>query len=247
VTPRDAEPRFLEPVLGIAFDLDGTLILSHHDFGRMRSEVVRLAEKYGVVPGHLTVERPIHQIVEAAREELRQSGASDGTFYRFEAEYQKRIDTIELEALARTTPRPGADALLGALQARGFRLGILTRASEVFARQALNRTDLGKYFPYLRSRSAPGPAKPSPESLISLLKEMGTPLDRALFVGDHLIDAECATAARVRFYAVLPDPSESGTSAMSEDRFLAAGAAAIAKDLLDLARQLGVAPTVASQ
>jgi phosphoglycolate phosphatase len=247
VTPRDREPRFLEPVLGIAFDLDGTLILSHHDFRRMRTEVVRLAEKYGVVPGHLSIDRPIHQIVEAAREELRRTGAPDGTLYRFEAEYQHHIDAIELEALPRTVPRPGAEALLGALSARGFRLGILTRASETFARQALTRTGLGKFFPYLRSRSTPGPAKPSPESLISLLKDMGVPLDRALFVGDHLIDAECATAARVRFYALLPDPSESGTSAMSPDRFLAAGAAAIAQDLPDLARQLDVTPPVASR
>jgi len=246
VTPRDAEPRFLEPVLGIAFDLDGTLILSRHDFRRMRTEVVRLAEKYGVAPGQLSIDKPIHQIVEAAREELRRTGAPDGTLYRFEAEYQHRIDAIELEALPRTTARPGAEALLDSLRDRGFRLGILTRASEVFAREALTRTGLGRYFPYLRSRSSPGPAKPSPESLISLLHEMGVPLDRALFVGDHLIDAECATAARVRFYAILPDPSETGTSAMNENRFLAAGASAIAKDLPDLARQLGVARAVAS-
>ena len=246
MTPRDAEPRYVEPVLGIVFDLDGTLILSRHDFGRMRKEVVRLAEKYGVPAGVLSVDKPIHQIVEAAREELRRVGAPDGILYRFEAEYQHRIDAIELEAIPRTVPRPGAERLLESLSGRGFRLGVLTRASEVFAREALKRTDLGRFFPYLRSRSSPGPAKPSPDSLIALLKEMGTPIDRALFVGDHLIDAECATAARVRFYAVLPDPSETGTSAMSEDRFLAAGANAIAKDLADLARQLAVSPAVAS-
>lgn len=247
MTPRDAEPRYVEPVLGIVFDLDGTLVLSRHDFGRMRKEVVRLAEQYGVPPGQLSIERPIHQIVEAAREELRRAGVPDGLLYRFEAEYQRRIDAIELEAIPRTVARPGAERLLEALEARGFRLGVLTRASEVFAREALKRTDLGRFFPYLRSRSAPGPAKPSPESLIALLKEMGCPLDRAIFVGDHLIDAECATAARVRFYAVLPDASETGTSAMSEDRFLAAGASAIAKDLTDLARQLAVTPPVASR
>jgi len=246
VAPRDGEPHFLEPVLGIAFDLDGTLVLSRHDFLRMRSEVVRLAMKYGVPAGQLSTERPIHQIVESAREILRQAGAPDGTLYRFEAEYQHRIDAIELEALPRTVPRPGAAALLGMLAGRGFRLGVLTRASETFAREALKRTDLARFFPYLRSRSAPGPAKPSPEALISLLKEMGVPLDRALFVGDHLIDAECATAARVRFYAILPDPSETGTSAMNRDRFLAAGASAIAADLPDLARQLAVTPPIAS-
>ena len=239
--PPASEPKFLEPLLGVAFDLDGTLVLSHHDFGRMRAEVVRTAERYGVLPGHLSVEQPIHQIVEAAREELRNSGAPDGVYYRFEAEYQKKVDTIELEALPRTVVRPGAEELLKVLARRGFRLGLLTRSSERFAREALLRTNLAPFFSYLRSRSSSGPAKPSPEALLLLLNEMGVPIDRALYVGDHLVDAECATRAQVRFYAVLPDPSEVGPSPMTEERFLAAGASAIAKDLPELTRQLDVA------
>jgi phosphoglycolate phosphatase len=239
--PRDTEPHFLEPLLGVVFDLDGTLVLSHHDFGRMRREVIRVAEQYGVPPGHLTVSDPIHRIVEAARAELIASGAPEGNQFRFEAEYPKRIDAIEAEALPRTVARSGAEPLLKALTDRGFRLGILTRASEFFARNALTRTGLAPYFPYLRSRSAPGPAKPSPEALHLLLREMEIPDERALFVGDHLLDAECATRARIRFYGVLPDPSEPVAETIDADRFLAAGAAAVAVDLPALARQLDVA------
>jgi len=242
--PRDAEPHFLEPLLGVVFDLDGTLVLSHHDFGRMRAEVIRLAEKYGVVPGHLSVHEPIHRIVEAARAELTNSGGPEGNLFRFEAEYPKRIDAIEAEALPRTVARPGAEPLLRTLSERGFRLGVLTRSSEFFARNALARTGLGPFFPYLRTRSAPGPQKPSPEALHFLLREMEIPNERALFVGDHLIDAECATRARVRFYGVLADPSEPVVdAATTEERFLAAGAAAVAKDLPELARHLDVAGT----
>jgi len=233
----------LEPLLGIVFDLDGTLVLSHHDFGRMRSEVIHIAEHYGVPPGHLSVQEPIHRIVESAREELRNSGVPDGLYYRFEADYQKKIDAIELEALPRTIARPGAKELLKILSLKGFRIGLLTRSSEIFARQALVQTELAPYFEYLRSRSTAGPAKPSPEALLLLLKEMGVPIDRALFVGDHLLDAECARAAHVRFYALMPDPSEAANShsTMTEDRFLAAGAAAIANNLPELAHQLTVA------
>ncbi|MGP8076532.1 MAG: HAD family hydrolase [Thermoplasmata archaeon] len=241
--PPGSQPKFLEPLLGIVFDLDGTLVLSHHEFGRMRAEVIHTAEHYGVPPGHLSVQEPIHRIVEAAREELRNSGAPDGIYYRFEAEYQKKIDTIELEALPRTVARPGAKELLKILSLKGFRIGLLTRSSEIFARQSLIRTELAPYFDYLRSRSTAGPAKPSPEALLLLLKEMGVPIDRALFVGDHLLDAECARAAHVRFYALMPDPSEAANthSTMTEDRFLAAGASAIAKDLPELAHQLTIA------
>jgi len=241
--PRDPDPKYLEPLLGVGFDLDGTLVLSHHDFGRMRATAIRLAEKSGVTPGQLSVNDPIHRILEQAREAIHNSGASDGVLYRFETEFHRAIDSIEMEALPRTVARPGADPLLKGLTERGFRLGILTRSSEEFARGALNRTGLAKYFPYLRSRSFSGPSKPSPEALLGLLQEMEVPIDRAVFVGDHLIDAECAVAARVRFYAVLPDPSEAAGSTQSEARFLAGGAAAVAPDLPHLARQLGVSVT----
>lgn len=237
-----SEPKFLEPILGVAFDLDGTLVLSHHDFGRIRSEVVRIAERHGVVPGQLSPREPVHRIVEAAREAMQNSGLPDGELWRFEAEYQKAIDAIEMEALPRTVARPGSEALLRGLKERGFRLGILTRSSEKFARAALVRTGLGTYFAYLRSRSSPGPAKPSPDSLLMLLHEMGVPVERALYVGDHLLDAECATAARVRFYGVLPDPSEKVDPATTADRLRAAGASAVARDLGELTRYLAVAP-----
>jgi len=241
--PPGSQPKFLEPLLGVVFDLDGTLVLSHHDFGRMRNEVIRIAERYGVTPGHLTVSDPIHRIVENAREEMRNSGAPDGVLYRFEADYQKAIDAIELEALPRTVARSGAVELLTTLSGRGFRLGLLTRSSEVFARQALLRTHLASFFAYLRSRSSAGPAKPSPEALLLLLQEMEVPIDRALYVGDHLLDAECARRAGVRFYALMPDPSEAEAahSTMTEDRFLAAGASAIANDLPEMMRHLTIA------
>ena len=238
---RQAEPRFLDPMLGIVFDLDGTLIVSQHDFYRMRREVIRLAERYGVGPGALSVEMPMHRILEVARDRILAGGAPETVVMRFEAEFHRLIDGIEMQALERTTIRGGAKDLVRGLVGRGFRIGILTRSSEAFARAALVRTGLAEYFPYLRSRSSPGPAKPSPEALWYLLKEMGVPIGRALYVGDHLIDAECATRAQVHFYAVLPDARETSMSPMTVDRFLAAGAEAVATDLFELARQLNVA------
>ena len=95
-----------------------------------------------------------------------------------------------------------------------------------------------------RCLDSPGPAKPSPEALRLLLEEMGVPPDRALVVGDHAIDAECATRARVRFYGILPEGPV--PDPMTVDRFKAAGAAAVARDLPDLAGHLGVAPATVS-
>ena len=230
--------RYFEPLLGVVFDLDGTLVESGHDFARMRREVVRLAEAHGVVPGHLSVRDTIPKLMDTARSELEQSHAAEGVLFRFEAEVNKSIDAIEMESLPRTVPREGAVELLRTLFTRGFRNGVLTRSSEAFCRSALLKTGLIDYFPYLHTRSAAGPSKPSPESLLLLLKEMGVPPDRAVYVGDHLIDVECATRAHIRFYGLLPErPKE---DSMTADRFRATGAQDVVANLTELGRVLGV-------
>ncbi|MCI4335809.1 MAG: HAD hydrolase-like protein [Thermoplasmata archaeon] len=235
----DVSP-FPEPLVAIVFDLDGTLVLSHHDFGRMWGEAIRVAEKHGVFPGRLSATQPIARIMDQARTELEAQNVPEGTIFRMEAEVHALVDRIELEALPGTISRPHAARLLAALAGRGYRLAILTRSCEAFCRGALFQTGLLDYFPNLRSRSAPGPAKPSPEALLLLLTEMEVPAARALFVGDHALDAECATRARVTFAGVLPDPTE--PSDMTAEKFRAAGAVATATDLADLGRLLRVLP-----
>ncbi len=241
----DAEPSsiYLGPLLGVVFDLDGTLIESSHDYLRMRREVIRIAESRGVIPGHLSVRDPIPTILERALSELSLGGVPEGDRFRFEGEVNEAIDKIELEALPRTKARPGAIPLLKALNEKGYRLAILTRSSEAFCRGALARTGLKEFFPYLRTRSSPGPAKPSPESLLLLLRQMGVSLDRALYIGDHPFDGECATRARVRFLGVLPP---SPVEADLADRLAKAGAVRVAQDLGGVAEALGVRPEVAA-
>ncbi|MCI4351452.1 MAG: HAD family hydrolase [Thermoplasmata archaeon] len=231
-------PNYLEPLLGVVFDLDGTLVVSDQDFRRMRREVIRLAELYGVMPGHLSIQEPIPHLIQGALEEMRKASAPEAMEHRFQADVHTAMDVIEMEALPKTRARAGAAELLAALEERGFRIGLLTRSSEKFSRAALHQTGLLPYFPYLRTRSAPGPSKPSPEALLLLLNEMGVPPGRSLFVGDHRFDAECALGARVRFYGILPEPP--GPDPMTVERFRAAGATAVAKDLPELGHFLRV-------
>lgn len=230
---------FLLP-LCVIFDLDGTLILSQHDFGRMREAIVRTAVAFGARPERLAVQEQIgtSQTLSAARRELRAADAPEDTLSRFAAEVNRLVDAIEMEALPRTTARPGAQALLNALRQRAIPLGLFTRGSESFCRDALTSTGLGDIFTCIRSRSAPGPAKPAPEALLFLIREIERPVERTLFVGDHLEDAECAKGAGVLFYGLLADPKQPNPTTAAQ--FRAAGAAAVAADLPELARMLGV-------
>ncbi|HEV2317987.1 MAG TPA: HAD family hydrolase [Thermoplasmata archaeon] len=235
------DPKYLEPLLGVVFDLDGTLILSNHAFPRMRHEVIRLAELYGVTPGKLSVDQTIPSLLETAVNELERLQTPEPTRFRFEAEVAHQIDAIEMEALPTTRPRPGSAELLAALQDKGYRIAVLTRSSATFARDALKQTGLLPFVAFIRSRSDSGPVKPDPEALLLVLRALEVPPQRAVFVGDHLMDADCAARAGVRFYAVLP--TEPGKAGSDVDRFQAAGAAAVAPDLASLGRQLGVAPS----
>src|SRR5215472_16412214 len=130
----EASPKYVEPLLGVVFDLDGTLVLSKHDFGKMRHEAIKTAEHYGVFPGKLQPTWPVHQIMETARAELSAQNVPEGTINRMEADAHHAIDAVELEALPRTVVRPGADALLKELTSKGYRLAILTRSAEMFCR-----------------------------------------------------------------------------------------------------------------
>jgi phosphoglycolate phosphatase len=233
------EPRYLEPILGIVFDLDGTLITSQHDFPRMRLAVVVAATRHGVPRGVLTPADTVAATFTRARETMLALKLPEGAIYRFEAEANRAIDEVEIEALPTVAPRPGAAALLAELVRREYRLGLLTRSSERFCRAALDRAGLSQFFPFLRTRSAPGPAKPSPEALQLLLRDMEVPPHRALVVGDHPMDGETALGARVRFYAVLPEPPAPATAPTLE-RLRTAGATAIARNLTELGRQLGL-------
>jgi phosphoglycolate phosphatase-like HAD superfamily hydrolase len=232
------DPKYHDPLLGVAFDLDGTLVLSNHPFERMRREVIRIAERSGVMPGKLSVTQNIPSLVEAALGEIERAGLPEGVKFRFEADVNHRIDELELESLPTTSVRPGAPALLQALNERGYRVGILTRSSATFAQRALKQTGLLPFVQKMRTRSESGPAKPDPEALLLLLQQLEVPPARAIFVGDHLIDAECALRARVRFYAILPE--KPGGPGIDSERFVRAGATAVARNLDELSRQLGL-------
>jgi HAD superfamily hydrolase (TIGR01549 family) len=231
-------PVFTEPAMGIVFDLDGTLVDSQHDFPKLRRTVVRLAEKYGVPPGRLSATETVNRLLRDATAILAQQNVPEGQLFRFENEVNETIDAIEMEALPRTRATSNAGPVLKALTDQGFRLGLLTRSSDHFARSSLIKTELAPYFPYLRSRSSPGPVKPSPEALRLLLEVMGIPPDRAVLVGDQLGDCECAVAAHVKFYGVMLPPKD--PLFVELDRFKAGGATAVARDLTELASFFGV-------
>jgi phosphoglycolate phosphatase len=226
----------------IVFDLDGTLVLAPHDFRKMREAIARSALAHGARAGSVAVNEQIgtSQTFAAARRALQAANASTATLSQFEKEADALVDEVEVEALPKTTAREGAVPLLTALRARGVLLGVFTRSSDRFCREALRRTGLAEFFSHVRTRSAAGPAKPAPEALLLLVRVMGLPVERTLFIGDNLEDAACAEGAGVRFFGLLSDPKLPRPT--TAEHFRRAGAEEVAANLTEVARLLGLAP-----
>jgi HAD superfamily hydrolase (TIGR01549 family) len=225
-----------KPYMALVFDLDGTLIDAPHDFHAMRKMVIDLAQKSGVPYGELHTTQSIAQIMERATHRLRQLGqGSDGLALRFEGEANRKLDEMEMEMVPKVKPMPGAREVLPELQKQGYRLGVLTRSCEGFAKTSLYNTGLLPLFSKMRTRNDSGPAKPDPQSLLILLKDMGVAKDRALFIGDGSQDLECSKAAGVDFIG-MAHPGEKAAEVEAE--LLRLGAFRVVRSFAALQKQI---------
>lgn len=191
------------PYLALIFDLDGTLIQSALDFHAMRKAVIEIAQHNGVPPGELHTTHSVPELIDHAKSRLHQMTGNDSLSLRFEGEVNRRLDEIEMSSLPTARPIAGAKEALGTLHQSGYRLGLLTRSCEGFAKSSLHNAGMLPVFEKLRTRNDSGPVKPHPESLLLLLKDLGVGKERALFVGDGTQDLECAKAAGVDFIAIV--------------------------------------------
>jgi phosphoglycolate phosphatase len=176
----------------VVFDLDGTLIdsapaLNHAvngmlaDLGRPPLDLARTTGFIGAGVGKL-VERAL--------------AATGGPAPRARALFDARYAATPT---ALTRLFPGAPEALGALQARGLRLGLCTNKPQGPADKVLAETGLAPFFDAAVGAREGLALKPDPAPLRLCLSELGAAAGEALYVGDSEVDAETAQAAGVRF------------------------------------------------
>lgn len=153
------------------FDLDGTLTEPVHDFAHIRQEL-------GILP-----EQDILTALDARPEPER-------------SESHARLMELELHYAQQTRPAAGVLPLLEGLQAKGCRLGILTRNSRGIALAALEAIGAGGFFlpEQVLGRDEARP-KPDPEGIEKLLSLWQCPPEQAVMVGDFRYDLETGRAA----------------------------------------------------
>lgn len=157
-------------ILGVVFDMDGTLVASDLDFQSIRAEAR--------VPN----ETPILEYLDSAEDPDRE---------------RARQVLLEHEERAARTCRlfPGVPGVLNALRRSGYRLALLTRNSRDSVDRVLGR--FGLRFDVSLSREEATP-KPSPRPVLKIADRLGVSPAALLVVGDYLFDVQAGRAAGAR-------------------------------------------------
>lgn len=180
---------------GVLFDLDGTLVNSLAD---ICGNINRVREKRGLTPrpfGELTrfIGKGAEYLVAGSFPELPGSAVPE------------LVEAYRDEYLANPflggSVYPGVRVTLEALRGRGARLAVCTNKLS-----AVSEMTLDYYLPGFRFEAVYGPdrvsrKKPEPEHLLEPMRALGLSAGSTWFVGDDPVDAACAEAAGVGFFA----------------------------------------------
>lgn len=184
-------------IRAVIFDLDGTLIDSAPDIHAAAS--LLLAER-GLPPVTLAQVRGfigegVAKLVEHA---LDAAGAPAGG-RNLEAAITRFRALYGAEPMRLTRPYGEVEAVLGALAARGLRLGVCTNKPEAVSRTILAGVGLDRHLRAIVGGDTLDAMKPDPAPLLHTARLLGARPAEALYVGDSGIDADTADAAGIAF------------------------------------------------
>jgi phosphoglycolate phosphatase len=182
-----------QPFDAVVFDLDGTLVDTAPDLHAHLNEVLAELGRAGL---ELAEIRPL--IGDGARALLQRGLEATGG-----VPATADLDALFLEFLTRYTARPlrfgaiydGVREVLEELQAADLRLGVCTNKAQAPTDRLLAELGLERYFSAVIGGDRLAVKKPDPSHLRTVLERLGSPVKRAVMVGDSINDLLTARAA----------------------------------------------------
>ena len=223
------EPRIVgREIRAVIFDLDDTLIESNVDYAKFKRLVIERIASHGEPKGIYSPSETVVAIIDRYEGRMRKEGVPDTEIRQRLAELDKIMDDVELERVWETKEIRGATRLLKLLRDNGIKVGVLTRGCKAYADAALARTGMSGLVDAVECRNSDSKPKPDPEAYMKLVNALGVRKEETLFVGDHLIDAQCAANAGVPFIGVQ-------TGDISEENLRKAGCVEVFRDVGSMA------------
>ncbi len=179
----------------IVFDLDGTLVDTLTDLG---SALDSALQEHGLETApRSAVLSHLHLGLDAtARAVLDQQGVEPHRHDEIVASYARHY---EARGHRDSHLYAGVQAFLAACHQRGQRLAVCTNKPRAHAQALLALLGIEADFSLIVGIDTCGVGKPDPAPLLWTLEQLHSGPDRALFIGDSMVDVACADAAGVTF------------------------------------------------
>lgn len=181
--------------IALIFDLDNTLLHSTIDFIGTRHRLIDLLEARGAAPAprEALVREPIPHLAALGE-------AADADLARA---MWAAIAAAEAEGLRHAVPVAYAGDVLRTLQARGYRLAVLTNNARDGVLPKLEEFAFDAFFDVIATRTEVAALKPSPEGVHYILARLPG-VELAYVIGDAWIDGRAAEGAGARFVGFGP-------------------------------------------
>jgi len=178
----------------IVFDLDGTLVDTADDLWRalngalVEGELAAATLEEVLASVHLGLDGTARAVLHARGAEAR--------FDLVAASYRRNYS---MRAHAGSRLYPGVPEFLAACRRKGVAVAVCTNKATADAKQLLSALAIAHFFSDVIGIDAGAGAKPDPAPLLLALKRLACGPADAVFIGDSVIDAECADRAGVPF------------------------------------------------
>lgn len=179
----------------VIFDLDGTLVDTLPD---LHGALVHALTDHGLpaVP-EFVVKSSLHGGLEASIEAALVALEADKRLYgSLLKSYRSHYSIMEC-SLSR--PFHGVPEMLHELKNSGIALGVCTNKAGSAADAVLKRMGLAQYFKTIVGADSCTRRKPDPMPLNYAIRLLDVPQEHVLYIGDSIVDYQCAKAAGVEF------------------------------------------------
>ncbi len=186
----------------VGFDLDGTFMRTHVDYSKLNDADRTVCLRHDIPFDSIDFGGRAKRLRTPIKEWLEANGRGDewDSIYR---EIDDLCTYFECEFVDEAEPYPGSRESIDAIHEAGLEVGILTRGSLEYARNALGGM-FGLFDAVVgRDYTFYDDAKPSPIAMRQFATELGVEPSEILYVGDNLTDWESAVNAGATFVGVL--------------------------------------------
>ena len=190
-------------IRAVGFDLDGTYLNTHVDYGRIDRADRDACIRHGIPFDDIEF-KTIKRLRAPIREWLESHGRG-GEFSAVSKEIDDELTATELLYLDEAKPFPGSLECVHELRSKGYKVGLLTRGSHEYGVKALTKMDVLDCFDAIVGRDYRDydDAKPSPKAMLYFADELGVRPEEILYLGDNRTDFYSARDAGARFIGVL--------------------------------------------